>query len=314
MFESSVERAISNDTAGSARARLGGLPIADLGGDASIARSVAVTENEVRKQTQESIFNAVRSALRENGLLREMPATWRDGNWQVGEFVEFTAARTVVPLVSALGRARVIAESFAFMTAELSVESLERRVPQIYQQLRSGADEEDEEEWTFADVIAYIREFGEVARALAGVIQRVEAEAEASGLVDIVMVDDRSDASPVLAVASLDRDYVTTKLLRRLGQGQFGVLGKVLRAPEEGTAFNAFRNSMLGATNQLPVLLSGFSERLAQLPRLLGDSVFVGDENQNVRFDFVGSASALSELSPLMIAPSVEIYPVAIYA
>lgn len=164
-------------------------------------------------------------------------------------------------------------------------------------------------------VLSLITETGEIARALAGVIKRLEEEAEASGLVDVVMFEKQMVAPRVVAVASLDREYVDTKLLRRLGQGNFGVLGKVIRVPEPQTAFNAFRNSMLGATNQLPVLLTRFHTRLFELPLLLGDGVYVGeDEEQGVFLNFVGSASAISELHPLWAYPSVEIFPVAIYA
>jgi hypothetical protein len=42
------------------------------------------------------------------------------------------------------------------------------------------------------------------------------------------------------------------------------VLGKVVRAPADGTAFNAFRNSMFGATSQFAVLLSQLTDRLRE--------------------------------------------------
>jgi hypothetical protein len=163
-------------------------------------------------------------------------------------------------------------------------------------------------------VLSMVTELGEIARALARVLSQLEDEAGSSGLVDIVMFERQLDEPRAIAVASLDRDYVDTKLLRRLGQGNFGVLGKVLRVPQPGTAFNAYRNSMLGATNQLPVLLNRLTEQLYQLPLLLGDSVLVGDEEKHDRLDFVGSASAISELQPLWLLPSLEILPVAIYA
>ena len=117
-----------------------------------------------------------------------------------------------------------------------------------------------------------------------------------------------------MTVASLDREYVDPKLLRRLGQSNFNVLGKVLRAPEPGTAFNAFRNTMLGATNQLPVMLTKLTTRLIELPRLLGDGVFVGDEEESVFLHVVGAGSAIAELQPLWLCPSVELFPIAIYA
>ena len=190
-----------------------------------------MTESEVRKHTQESIFNSVRGSLEVNELLKQPTSPWADYEWRLGEFVDFTSGRTIVPLVSMLSRVRAIAESFAFAASVLSAESLQERA-------------------------------------------------------------------------------------RRLGQGHFGVVGKVLRAPEPGTAVNVFRNSMLGATNQLPVLLTRLTSQLTRLPALLGDAVQIDedDEGDPVYLDFVGSASAFAELNPLWLYPSVEIFPVAIYA
>lgn len=252
------------------------------------SRSVAVTENEIRKYTQESIFNSVRDALGGNGLLKVPSSPWADADWQIGQFVDFTAGRIVVPLVSALSRLRVIAESFAFVTSELSVDRLQTHVPQLLQQLRSGAETDEDEDMNLDQVLSFLTETGEIARALAGVVGRLEAEAEESGLVDVVMFEDQMSVPQVVAVASLDRDYVDTKLLRRLGQGHFGVLGKVMRSPQPETAFNAFRNSMLGATNQLPVLLTRFHSRLFELPLLLGDGFHLEVEDGTAFFNFVG--------------------------
>jgi hypothetical protein len=256
VWESSVEKAVAKNAEGSAGIR--GLSVvlpvdAQLGG----SRSVAVTESEVRKQTQESIFNAVRHSLEANDLLRRPSSPWADAEWSIGEFVDFTSERIVVPLVSVFSRVRVIAEAFAFATTELSSQSLQTHIPQLFEQMRGGesnAPRDDSPD--FDTILSLIREIGELARAVAGVIRRLEDEADASGLVDVVMFERHTTAAPVVVVASLDREYVDTKLLRRLGQGTFGVLGKVVRTPEPGTAFNAFRNSMLGATNQLPVLLT----------------------------------------------------------
>jgi len=269
----------------------------------------------VRKQTQESIFNAVRHSLEASDLLRRPASPWAEAEWHTGEFVDFTSERIVVPLVSAFSRLRVIAEAFAFATSELSSQSLQAHIPQLFEQMRGGdSDEPHDDSPDFDTILSLISEIGELARAVAGVIRRLEDEADASGLVDVVMFESHTAAAPVVAVASLDREYVDTKLLRRLGQGTFGVLGKVVRTPEPGTAFNAFRNSMLGATNQLPVLLTRLSARLEELPLLLGDAVGVGNEDQSVFLSFVGSASAYTELQPLWLCPSVEIFPVAIYA
>lgn len=267
----------------------------------------------MRKHTQESIFNSVRGALEADALLKAPVAQWADFEWRVGDFVDFRAERIGVPLISVLARLRVIAESFAFLTSELSTDSLETRIPQILRQLRAGASD-GAEDASLDTVLSALREAGEIAHALSGVVNRLETEAEESGLVDIVMFEKERAVSSVIAVASLDRDYVDTRLLRRLGQSNFGVLGKVIRVPEIGTAFNAFRNSMLGATNQFPVLLSRLTERLFELPLLLGDSVYIGDEDDRILLDFVGSASAITEMMPLWASPSVELFPIAIYA
>ncbi len=314
VLEKTVETATAQGRDGSAALHGGLSSVVSVQGHLGTSRSVAVTENEIRKYTQESIFNSVRDALQGNGLLRIPSSPWADADWRIGEFVDFTTGRIVVPLVSALSRVRVIAESFAFVTSELSAERLQKRVPQILQQLRSGTDADADDDMDLDQVLSFLTETGEIARALAGVVGRLEAEAEESGLVDVVMFEDQMTVPQIVAVASLDRDYVDTKLLRRLGQGHFGVLGKVMRSPEPETAFNAFRNSMLGATNQLPVLLTRFHSRLFELPLLLGDGVNLEADGRTVFLNFVGSASAITELYPIWTYPSVEIFPVAIYA
>lgn len=308
-LERSVQTAIAKEVRGAAKAQAGFLPVSI---DASVegSRNSAVTENEVRMQTEESIFNGVRSALADAELLKSHSTAWPDTEWRVGDFVEFTPGKIVVPLVSAFARLRVIVESLVLATAELSSDSLTKRVPQLLALMRSEADETTD----FDSGLALMNEMGEIARAIAKVLSQLEDEAESSGLIDIVMFESQQEEPRAIAVASLDRRYVDAKLLRRLGQGNFGVLGKVLRVPVEGTAFNAYRNSMLGATNQFPVLLNRFTEMLYQLPLIFGDSVFVADEDGNVRLDFVGSASAVSELRPLWLLPSLEVLPIAIYA
>jgi hypothetical protein len=319
VWESNVERAVSDGRTASLGARAGvpeGVSLkAELGG----SRSIAVTESEVRQQTQESIFNTVRGALEDASLIAT-PGVWAEFDWQIGNFVDFRSERIVVPLVSVLSRLRVIADSVAFATSELSTESLEKRIPQLLEQMRSGEDGEIDDPSLPDDhpavdtMLSWLKEVGEVASAISGVVNRLEQEADTSGLVDVIMLERRAETPQIIIVASLDRDYVDTRLLRRLGQSNFGVLGKVIRTPESTTAFNAFRNSMLGATNQLPVLLSRLTTRFQEIPQLLGDSVYLGDVEDNVLFDFVGSASAVAEMSPIWICPSVELFPIAIYA
>lgn len=307
--ERSVQTAITKEAKRAVKWRAGTGAIS-AGATADATDKSAVTESEVRMQTEESIFNGVRTALSQARLISSPAGAWADTEWQVGQFVEIRPARIVVPLISVFARLRALVEAFVMATSELSTEALTTRVPQLLHIVQEESDESDNLE----SVLSMVTELGEVAQALARVLCQLEDEAESSGLVDIVMFERQLGEPSAIAVASLDREYVDTKLLRRLGQGNFGVLGKVLRVPEAGTAFNAYRNSMLGATNQLPVLLNRLTEQLYQLPRILGDSVLVGDEENHVRFDFVGSASAISELHPLWLLPSLEVLPVAIYA
>lgn len=309
-LERSVQTAIKKEARGAVKSRVGVGPVASVEATADAARSSAVTENEVRMQTEESIFNAVRSALDETGLLKSPSTSWAEANWLVGDFVEFTPGRVVVPLVSAFARLRVIVESLVSATGELSPDALANRVPQLLQFVRSESDGSAD----LDDALALFTELGEIARALADILVRLEEEAESSGLIDIVMFEHHLSTPRVMAVASLDRRYVDTKLLRRLGQGKFGVLGKVLRTPEDGTAFNAYRNSMLGATNQLSVWLHRFTELLYRFPLIFGDSLTLTGEEGDTLMHFVGSASAISELRPLWMLPSLEVLPVAIYA
>lgn len=317
VMESSVERAVADKTDTSLGAS-GGVPrLASIKSQFEGSQSVAVTESEVRKHTQESIFNNVRGLL-EDAQLITTPQGWTEAEWRIGDFVDLRTERIVVPLVSVLARLRVIAEAFASFTDGLSPDALEKRIPQFLDRMRAAAVENSEQSSVqdhpaFDVVVSLLHETGEIAGALAGVIKQLEEEAEASGLVDVVMLERWREAAEVVVVASLDRDYVDDKLLRRLGQSNFGVLGKVIRTPEENTAFNAFRNSMFGATNQLPRQLSGFTERLKKLPNILGDAVFFAGEDGNmVVVDIVGSASAIAEMSPLL-GPTVELFPIAIY-
>jgi hypothetical protein len=318
--ESTIETAVVSDGKGGFRARAGVGAVLSVDGQIGGSRSVAVTENEVRKHTQASIFNAVRSRLERTELLKAPSSPWIASNWQVGEFVDFRAGRIVVPLVSVLSRLRVIAESFAYATTELSPELLQERIPRLLHQMRSqtGSDEAGEltigADTSFDGVLSLISEAGELAGAVAGVIQRLESEAQTSGLVDVVMLEHHHDTPDIIAVASLDRDYVDSKLLRRLGQSSFNVLGKVLRAPEEGTAVNVFRNSMLGATSQFSVQLQQFASLLSQLSWLVGEGVRLEDGGEGTSFTIVGSAAAIMELNPLWLQPSIEIFPIAIYA
>lgn len=318
--ESTVETAVVSDGKGGFRARAGVGAVLSVDGQIGGSRSVAITENEVRKHTQASIFNAVRSRLERTELLKLPSSPWGTSHWQVGEFVDFRAGRIVVPLVSVLSRLRVIAESFAYATTELSPEVLQARIPRLLHQVRSQTDSVEAGELTIGDdtsldgVLSLISEAGELARAVAGVIERLEAEAQTSGLVDVVMLEHHHDTPDIIAVASLDRDYVDSKLLRRLGQSSFNVLGKVLRAPKEGTAVNVFRNSMLGATSQFSVQLQQFASLLSQLTWLVGESVRLEDGGKGTSFTIVGSAAAIMELNPLWLQPSIEIFPIAIYA
>jgi hypothetical protein len=317
VMESSVERATADKTDSTVGASAGVPHVASIKSQLGGSQSVAVTESEVRKQTQESIFNNVRGLLDEAELLRT-PEAWETFEWRIGDFVDLRSERIVVPLVSILSRVHVMADAFAFATTELSPDALERRVPQLLDQIREATAADSElspvqDNPTVDAVIALLREIGEIARALSGVINRLEEEADASGLVDVVMLQGWNQMPQVVVVASLDRDYVDRKLLRRLGQSTFGVLGKVIRTPERSTAFNAFRNSIFGTTNQFPVLLSRLTQRLQELPSLLGDAVLIPDRDDPV-LNFVGSASALADMNPVWAYPSVELFPIAIYA
>jgi hypothetical protein len=75
-------------------------------------------------------------------------------------------------------------------------------------------------------VLGLVKEVGEVARALAGVAQRVERESEATGLVDIIMFEQERDAPARVVVASLDREYVDDKLLWRMDRASSGCSGR----------------------------------------------------------------------------------------
>lgn len=308
--ERSVQTAITDEAKSAVKGRVNVVPVLAVDATADAAQISAVTESEVRMQTRESIFNGARSALSGSGLLKSPSSSWVETDWRVGDFVEFTPGRMIVPLVSALARLRVMAEAVVLATAELSPDALSTRVPQIMELVRTGSDEST----ALDDVLTLVTEAGELARALTGILVLIEDEATSSGLIDVVMFERQLSIPQVIAVASLDRNYVDTKLLRRLGQGEFGVLGKVLRVPEQDTAFNAYRNSMLGVTNQLPVLLTRFTELLYELPLVFGDGVTVRGEDGDSFLNFVGSASAISELRPLWLLPSLEVLPVAIYA
>jgi hypothetical protein len=72
--ESTVEKASSDEGSGVGRGKLGVAHLLTIEGERGKSQSVAVTESEVRRHTQESIFNSVRVALESGGLLRSASA------------------------------------------------------------------------------------------------------------------------------------------------------------------------------------------------------------------------------------------------
>jgi hypothetical protein len=59
-----------------------------------------------------------------------------------------------------------LAEAVTFATAELSPESLQRRVPQLLEHMRAGAEDDGADtDATLDTVLGLVKEVGEVARA-----------------------------------------------------------------------------------------------------------------------------------------------------
>jgi hypothetical protein len=136
-FERSVQTAITNEAKRAVRGRAGIGAVA-AGATADATDTSAVTESEVRMQTEESIFNGVRTALGQAGLVSSPAVSWADNDWQVGQFVEITPGRIVVPLVSVFARLRAIVDAFVMATSELSTEALTTRIPQLLDLVREG--------------------------------------------------------------------------------------------------------------------------------------------------------------------------------
>jgi hypothetical protein len=95
--------------------------------------------------------------------------------------------------------------------------------------------------------------------------------------------------------------------------------GGLLRsASVAGHRVQCLPQSMLEATNQLPIpltmLLTRLTDQLQQMAGVFGDGIQLRTPDDPTEFTFVGSASAVGEMSPLWLLPSVEILPIAIYA